>query len=452
MSGRATTEGGGRELGRSVLTIACVIAVVLAAGLAPLLLGSGLSGSVFGRALPIPTPGGAPTGGAGANAAQSAANGAGGLGALNPTETTGIGGSLAGQNSSNPFQELGTETHFTVDSDASTYWRTGAYDEYAGDSWSQTEPATAYDPPIQPPALPGEEIQYRVRLRQSAQAVPTGWQPQSVEFSARNPQLQSQSLALRASRSLQPGTVYSGRSVVPERDPSVLLATSRAYPDDVADRYTQLPESTRSDLEPFVNGLTPDTENPYETAVAIEQWLEANKEYSLNTTAPSSDIASQFILEMEQGYCEYFATAMTAALRADDIPARYVVGYTSGEKTGETSYTVRGMNAHAWVEVYFEGVGWVKFDPTPGDERLATEAGEVSGEYTVEESGSPGEEITRNTQEETATETPIPVTTTVTESPDGSTTRTPTETSTETDTATTTTPTPTTETPTPTPT
>ncbi len=453
MSGRTTTDGGGRELGRSILTVACVVAVVLAAGLAPLLLGSGLSGSVFGRALPIPTPGGAPTSGAGSSGAQSAAGGAGGLGALNPTETTGIGGSLAGENSSNPYQELGTETHFTVESDASTYWRTGAYDEYTGDSWSQTTPPTAYDPPIQPPALPGEEIQYRVRLRQSAQAVPTGWQPQSVEFSARDPQLQSQSLALRASRSLQPGTVYAGRSIVPERDPSVLLATDRAYPDDVVDRYTQLPDSTQSELEPFVNGLTPDTENPYETAVAIEQWLETNKEYSLNTTAPSDDIASQFILEMEQGYCEYFATAMTAALRADDIPARYVVGYTSGEKTGETSYTVRGMNAHAWVEVYFEGVGWVKFDPTPGDERLAAEAGELSGEYTVEESGSPGEEITRNADEPTGTETPIPVTTTVTESPDGTAARTPTETATETPTTPTSTPTtPATSTPTPTPT
>ncbi|MEF8936509.1 MAG: transglutaminase domain-containing protein, partial [Halovenus sp.] len=61
---------------------------------------------------------------------------------------------------------------------------------------------------------------------------------------------------------------------------------------------------------------------------------------------------------------------------------RYVVGYSSGQQVGEDTYEVRAMNAHAWVEVYFEDIGWVRFDPTPATERLSVqeEALESSGE------------------------------------------------------------------------
>jgi len=107
-------------------------------------------------------------------------------------------------------------------------------------------------------------------------------------------------------------------------------------------------------------------------------------------------MADTFIFEMEEGYCEYFATAMTTMLRTQGIPARYTVGYTTGQKVDDTTYEVRGMNAHAWVEVYFPDVGWVRFDPTPGGSRLEaqqevleSEAPDV--EYDPTEEGSPGE-------------------------------------------------------------
>jgi hypothetical protein len=109
-------------------------------------------------------------------------------------------------------------------------------------------------------------------------------------------------------------------------------------------------------------------------------------------------VASQFVFDMEEGYCEYFATSMVAMLRSQDIPARYVVGYSTGQQVGEDTYKVRGMNAHAWVEVYFEDVGWVKFDPTPGSARLqqerqSVEDAEPDTDYSPTEQGSPGEEF-----------------------------------------------------------
>jgi hypothetical protein len=72
-------------------------------------------------------------------------------------------------------------------------------------------------------------------------------------------------------------------------------------------------------------------------------------------------------LENRQGYCEYFATAMVMLLREMGIPSRYVLGYLQGREDTAGVWTVDRSAAHAWVEVYFPGHGWVEFDPTPGN-------------------------------------------------------------------------------------
>ncbi len=65
---------------------------------------------------------------------------------------------------------------------------------------------------------------------------------------------------------------------------------------------------------------------------------------------------------MDEGYCVYFATTMVTMLRTQGIPARMTVGYTSGQRIDENQWVVRGLNSHAWVEVYFPDQGWVQFD------------------------------------------------------------------------------------------
>jgi hypothetical protein len=76
---------------------------------------------------------------------------------------------------------------------------------------------------------------------------------------------------------------------------------------------------------------------------------------------------------MERGYCTYFATTMVAMLRSQGVPARFAVGYTPGEQVGEDRWLARGLDSHAWVEVYFSDVGWVRFDPTPAEPRREAE-------------------------------------------------------------------------------
>ncbi|WP_436906705.1 transglutaminaseTgpA domain-containing protein [Halosimplex marinum] len=378
--------GPSREYGVVTLAAVCVVAAVLATALVPAAASVGLDGAPAESLIPLPPGADERSGDSGGGA--GGAPGGSGFGALNVGNSTSVGGPI-GESGASPFRSQDTEVHFRVRSQESNYWRTGAYDTYTGSGWSRSGPSDATAP------VEGEETRYRVELVQAASAAPTVWRPTDLER-AEGVSLTEGGLA-RADDRLSAGASYVGVSRTPPRDPEVLRATGRDYPDDIERRYTRLPPSAAVSLRPFTNNVTEGAENPYETATRIEEWLETNKEYSLNVSRPSGDnVAREFITEMEAGYCEYFATAMVTMLRSQEIPARYVVGYSTGRQVGANTFQVRAMNAHAWVEVYFEDVGWVRFDPTPGAERLraeqsAYEESDAPGEYAPQEEGSPGE-------------------------------------------------------------
>jgi len=370
----------GREYGRVVFVLGSVLAVLVAGALLPTLTGP------FGAA-PLESLISPPSGAGGDS---------GGLGALNPGDSTDVGG-FSSDGNVNALQSQSTETHFTVTATEGAYWRTGAYDTYTGSGWERTGETTAYDGRVETDGLAGGEISYQVELQRAATALPTAWRPKTVDVGT--PIEVTDQRAITAPRGLAAGTTYEATSVRPPDDAETLAAAGEEYPTAIERRYTQLPGSTPDRLGAFTDRLTTDAETPYETAVAIERWLEANKEYSLDVSAPGGNsVASDFVFEMEAGYCEYFATSMVTMLRTQGIPARYAVGYSTGNQTGENTYTVRGINAHAWTEVYFPDVGWVKFDPTPGRERLATEQRAIQEQegianYDPTEEGSPGEQF-----------------------------------------------------------
>lgn len=87
--------------------------------------------------------------------------------------------------------------------------------------------------------------------------------------------------------------------------------------------------------------------------------------YSLEVPAGTSGDLLLDFLTLKQGYCEQYATAMAVMLRAVGVPARVAVGFTQGVPDGSGAYVVNSHDAHAWVEVPFDGAGWVEFDPTP---------------------------------------------------------------------------------------
>src|SRR5690606_12778697 len=95
-------------------------------------------------------------------------------------------------------------------------------------------------------------------------------------------------------------------------------------------------------------------------------------EYSTTVPEPVTGDPVWDFLEDGRGYCVQFATAMTVMARSLGIPARMAVGFLPGtiQQGGgdERFFEVRGDRAHTWPELYFEGVGWVRFEPTPAEQ------------------------------------------------------------------------------------
>ena len=108
----------------------------------------------------------------------------------------------------------------------------------------------------------------------------------------------------------------------------------------------------------------------YTAALYVSDFVQANGTYSLTPgyTPIGKDFVEYFLTEGRRGYCVHFASAAAALLQAMDIPARYVIGYRVEVDTAETWMNIERDNAHAWVEVYVRGVGWLPVECTPGFE------------------------------------------------------------------------------------
>jgi hypothetical protein len=146
-------------------------------------------------------------------------------------------------------------------------------------------------------------------------------------------------------------------------DLEILAANS----DAVYAKYLQSVDTLPARVVDLAKQITATAANDYDKTKAIEQYLAKSYPYTLDPgiTPKSKDFVDYFLFEQKQGYCSYYASAMTMMLRSVGIPARYVEGYMlppSPEKG--TEYYVTNQQAHAWVEVYFEGYGWLTFEPT----------------------------------------------------------------------------------------
>jgi hypothetical protein len=103
----------------------------------------------------------------------------------------------------------------------------------------------------------------------------------------------------------------------------------------------------------------------YDVARAVEQYLQYNEAYDERVPVRRYPLAS-FLSTDHLGYCQQFSGAMALMLRMDGIPARIAAGFLPGTYDSATGqWVVRAVDAHSWVEVYFSGIGWVAFNPTP---------------------------------------------------------------------------------------
>lgn len=172
---------------------------------------------------------------------------------------------------------------------------------------------------------------------------------------------------------------YDVWSEVPDVDPQQLRNAPADYRSILQMDYSFL---TRHFLDSqaveIAQRLTSGLDNVYDKVTAIERWLQSDAfQYTLNPPRVfGSNPVNLFILRTRAGHCQLFASAMATMVRSLGIPARLVSGYRGGDWDSDSrSVIVRQDMAHAWVEVYFIGFGWIPFDPTPTAEELAERTG-----------------------------------------------------------------------------
>ena len=140
----------------------------------------------------------------------------------------------------------------------------------------------------------------------------------------------------------------------------------------VSDIFTDLPD----DLPPIVHDLavqvTQDATTPYEKAVALQNWFREDGGFTYSLVQAPSGNGSDALVEFlsdgpggRTGYCEQFASAMGVMARELGIPARLGIGFLNPDPDGPNSWVYSSRDMHAWPELYFDGAGWVRFEPTP---------------------------------------------------------------------------------------
>ena len=183
-------------------------------------------------------------------------------------------------------------------------------------------------------------------------------------------------------KAANPGSGYAVTAAVLRLDDETAItghrleAASEEYPAEVADLYTAVPDgaigpAAQQLLDEILAGSP--SRDPYDIAVTMRDFLrsDANFHYQIDVRDVPCDSASavECFALTRRGYCLHYASTMAILLRAanpdNPIPTRLVQGFLPGDRAAGVE-TVRNRSAHAWVEVFFPGYGWIPFDPTGG--------------------------------------------------------------------------------------
>ncbi len=147
------------------------------------------------------------------------------------------------------------------------------------------------------------------------------------------------------------------------------LSAEQVIPNAIASHYLGFSSSVTPELTRIADHVTRGANTSYAKAVALEEWFHSGRfTYSLHPDDLPNSAAGllKFLTKSPQGYCQQFAFAMAVLARLVGIPSRVAVGYTAGTRRQNGTWVVTTNDAHAWPELYFTSVGWVRFEPTPG--------------------------------------------------------------------------------------
>lgn len=305
------------------------------------------------------------------------------------------------------------------------YWNLITLDTYDGESWTysalaETRPRSEADWEAQDLAFTGATVRVGSVVRIESlrmRLLPALYSPRNLTT---GDELLAASYRARADGSVfsdgrtQDGLLYEMVSDIPVYDWSVLSSvggtlspiferaqaagvfsvapsTTRTTfaPASVREFYTDLPDEFPEEIQDLARLVTAETTTAFERATLLEVFFRTHGGFVYDASAftghTSLDLVS-WLTDFESrnfrtGYCEQFAAAMALMARTLNIPSRVVLGFAPGEiieSNGDDVIVVQAKHAHAWVELYMAGQGWVRFDPTPrGDGINPSTAGQL---------------------------------------------------------------------------
>jgi transglutaminase-like putative cysteine protease len=264
--------------------------------------------------------------------------------------------------------ELGDEVVLHVTAPAPDFWRGTSFDQWNGRTWtrSRNQSSASFGAPF---AGNVEFETFRQRVRVEASAIGSlfgAYRPMYTDLPPGTYRYGTDGLELR--QPLGRDAEYTLESVRALATPEMLRTHDpRAAGVDVPKSGTDRGRGASPRAIRLAARVTADAPTTYDAIRALERWLRRHTTYTLDIPPlpDGADAVDQFLFIDRKGFCVQIASSMTVMLRSIGVPARVGAGFTPGEESllgGD--FTVRARDAHAWVEVWFPGVGWQAFDPT----------------------------------------------------------------------------------------
>jgi len=285
------------------------------------------------------------------------------------------------------MKNRGNSELFTVRSpDGGHYWRVVGLPEFDGTKWSPPKETLGHVEDHVNDVAPGPTTQQTFTIENlGGPLVPSAYRPISVDPSDKVLYApDAQTLVLPDGQSLRSGDQIQVTSMLTQPTPDQLRAASN---DGAAPVYTFLPSNLPRTAFNEAARVTVGISTAYDKLIALQNYF-STFTYNLDVQYGESSDAIEAFLRGRQGFCQQFAGTFAVMARTLGIPARVAVGYTPGILQSDGLYHVYGRQAHAWPEVWFQGYGWVPFEPTPS--RGNPDAQQIDGRPPAQDDTPPG--------------------------------------------------------------
>ncbi len=258
---------------------------------------------------------------------------------------------------------------FTVTSSQPSYWKLWAADKFDGVVWRSTQSFGDARSVLPNQSANGDSVfvhQAFVMGSLSSVFLPTAATPIRVTGTS-GVRYSPVTDGVVLERPMSKGSQYEVDSLSNRPKVSALIASDYTAPNSNAEFFTSLPSDFPITVRDEATKITAGVRSRYEKALALERYFRDNFTYDLSAQNSGGKKAMErFLFDTQRGYCEQFSGTFAAMARSIGIPARVAVGFTQGQQDAAGVYHVSGRHAHAWPEVYFNEIGWIPFEPTPG--------------------------------------------------------------------------------------